>query len=103
MTKRIKRMVGREISPGVVFHVSKDVKPETIEALREMAAHVQRTMGQLPKIGQRVLLTGGGWRGYTGEYRGPEQTLTGTLHRVELDNGMASLVTALQMRVLEDE
>jgi hypothetical protein len=60
-------------------------------------------MGQLPKIGQRVILTGGGWAGFTGEYEGVEQTLTGPLYRVKLDNGVASLVAALQMRIVEEE
>ena len=34
------KFVGTEILPGVVFHVSKDVKPATIEALKELAAAV---------------------------------------------------------------
>lgn len=32
-----KRMVGREIMPGVVVHVAEDVSEKTIEALKELA------------------------------------------------------------------
>lgn len=44
--KRLERnlqrgMKGVEITPGAVVHVAKDVKPETIEALKELARIVQ--------------------------------------------------------------
>jgi hypothetical protein len=32
-----KRMIGREIMPGVVAHVSEDISDETIKALQELA------------------------------------------------------------------
>jgi hypothetical protein len=37
----MKRMIGREIMPGVIFHVSEDIKPETWEALKDLAMCVQ--------------------------------------------------------------
>jgi hypothetical protein len=37
----MKRMIGREIAPGVVAHVAEDVSPETVEALKELARCVQ--------------------------------------------------------------
>lgn len=36
-----KRMMGVEILPGVTVHVSKDAKPETIDALTELAIYVK--------------------------------------------------------------
>lgn len=46
------------------------------------------------KIGQRVIVRNNGkhWDGHSGEYVGDEKTLIGILARVELDNGMATLV-----------
>src|SRR5690242_4853670 len=35
-----KRMVGREILPGVVVHVAEDVSPKTIQALKDLALAV---------------------------------------------------------------
>jgi hypothetical protein len=44
------------------------------------------------KIGDRVIVTGkGAWAGFTGEYAGQEKTIIGILHRVNLDNGRATL------------
>jgi hypothetical protein len=48
----------------------------------------------IPNIsfGDRVIVTGGAWSGYSGEYAGSEKTLVGVLHKVNLDNGASTLV-----------
>src|SRR5512142_1754106 len=49
------------------------------------------------KIGDIVLVTGGARAGSSGVYAGTEETLVGKLHRVELDDGNATLVSAQQI------
>lgn len=48
-------------------------------------------------IGDIVLVTGGARAGSSGVYAGAEETLVGKLHRVELDDGTATLVSAQQI------
>lgn len=50
------------------------------------------------EIGKRVRVVGGAWAGHSGEYAGMQKTPIGELHRVNLDNGMSTLVPADQIR-----
>jgi hypothetical protein len=54
------------------------------------------------QLGTRVLITDGAWKGYSGEYAQVEKTPIGDLHRVQLDNGMATLVSLDSMKVIEE-
>lgn len=45
------------------------------------------------KIGSKVLVCAGAWQGESGAFAGKEKTTVGELYRIELDNGMASLVS----------
>lgn len=49
------------------------------------------------EIGERVVVSGGAWAGYSGEYAGTEKTMIGVLHKVNLDNGMSTLVPENQI------
>ena len=47
--------------------------------------------------GDRVIVMRGAWAGYSGEYAGKEPTLIGEFGKVNLDNGMSTLVPLSQI------
>ena len=52
---------------------------------------------EIVEPGDRVIVTEGAWMGYSGEYSGKERTLIGELGKVNLDNGMSTLVPLSQI------
>jgi len=51
----------------------------------------------LPGPGDKVIIVSGPWKGQTGMYKGPEETLAGMRHLVSLDNGFGTLIQLKQM------
>jgi ribosomal protein L24 len=53
------------------------------------------------KRGDRVLVTGGAWKGNSGEVVEEQITPVGVLIKVDLDNGMSTLVDKNQVRLVK--
>ncbi len=53
-----------------------------------------------PKLGDRVLVIGRAWKGYIGTFASLEFTLLGEMARVELDNGIATLISIDNIRLV---